>query len=64
MQTFGEAATKISETSRSGSTSVPWTAIVGMRNILVHRYFNLDDEAIRKVVQQDLPGLMADVRQL
>jgi uncharacterized protein with HEPN domain len=39
---IGEAAANISEATRSQYPDVPWKSIIGMRNILVHRYFGID----------------------
>lgn len=62
IQTIGEAAGRVSEKTQTEATKVPWKAIIGMRNILVHRYFNLDEEALWKVVESDLRGLIGDLR--
>jgi uncharacterized protein with HEPN domain len=59
IQTVGEAAGRVSEETRARLSEIPWKAIIGMRNILVHRYFNLDEEALWKVVQSDLKDLIA-----
>lgn len=64
IQTIGEAASRISETVKQKNSNVPWKAIIGMRNILVHRYFNLDDEALWKVVQQDIPSLIEKLQKI
>lgn len=39
---IGEAAARISETFRNQYIEVPWTDIVGFRNIVVHEYFAVD----------------------
>ena len=36
---------------------MPWYDIVGMRNILVHRYFAVDTELVWAAVRDDLPVL-------
>lgn len=35
----------------------PWSEIIGLRNILVHNYFDVDIERIWQTVQNDLPQL-------
>ncbi|MFL5337038.1 MAG: DUF86 domain-containing protein [Geminicoccaceae bacterium] len=37
---------------------------MGMRNILVHRYFGIDLDAVWRVVERDLDPLEAGVRRL
>jgi uncharacterized protein with HEPN domain len=39
-------------------TEIPWSKIQGIRNILVHEYFLLDEEIIWQTVQQDIPSLI------
>ena len=58
IRTIGEAASRVSEGTRLTIPAIPWKAMIGMRNILVHRYFDLDDEALWKVVIQDLVDLV------
>lgn len=36
---------------------VPWSAIVGMRNRLVHAYFDVDTDVVWKTVTNELPAL-------
>jgi uncharacterized protein with HEPN domain len=43
---------------------VPWNAIVGMRNILVHAYFEIDREAVWRLVERDLGPLEAEIRRM
>jgi uncharacterized protein with HEPN domain len=42
VEIIGEAASRISEAGRAKTPQIPWTAIVGMRNRLVHAYFDVD----------------------
>jgi uncharacterized protein with HEPN domain len=36
---------------------VPWGSLIGLRNVVVHEYFQLDLENIWKIVKEDLPPL-------
>ena len=57
VQIIGEAGGGLSEQFRAEHADIPWTQIIGMRNILVHHYFGIDKDAVWAVVQQDLPDL-------
>ena len=57
IQIIGEASRAISADFRAQYPKVPWTEIVGMRNILVHHYFGIDLNAVWSVVERDLPDL-------
>lgn len=43
-QIIGEAANALPEAVRALAPGVPWTKIVGMRNVLVHGYFDIDTD--------------------
>ena len=58
IEILGEAANKISEDLQSTSPSIPWRAIVGMRNRLVHAYFDVDTEMVWKTLQYEIPVLL------
>ena len=54
---IGEAASHLSGELRKRSREVPWRMIVGLRNRLVHAYFQADLALVWSVVENDLPGL-------
>jgi len=43
---------------------IPWPAIVGMRNRLIHAYAEIDLEVVWSAVTSDLPLLVTIVEQL
>ncbi len=61
LQIIGEAARALSSDLRDGHPEVPWSKILGMRNILVHDYFAIDKDIVWSVVEQDLPGLKRQI---
>jgi uncharacterized protein with HEPN domain len=60
----GEAAGRITPETRAAHPEVPWAAIVGMRNRLVHDYGALDVIEVFKTVSDDLPRLLARIEPL
>jgi uncharacterized protein with HEPN domain len=44
----GEAARYVSEETKNRYTDIEWKRMVGMRNVMVHRYFDIDYLAIWK----------------
>jgi len=56
-----EAAAQVSDSRRMEIPGLPWRKIVGMRNRLVHHYFDVDLEILWDVVQIDLPEVIATV---
>jgi uncharacterized protein with HEPN domain len=59
IEIVGEAASKVSSETRSEAGSIPWSDIVGMRNRLIHGYFDIDWDLVFDTVTNDLPPLAA-----
>lgn len=64
IQEIGEAATRITDETRSLAPQLPWRQIVGMRHRLVHVYFRIDLDLVWEVVERDLPSLVQSLRQV
>jgi uncharacterized protein with HEPN domain len=58
---IGEAAARLSDSFRKGHPDVPWAAIAGMRNHLVHGYFAVDTDLLWVAVTVEIPGLARTV---
>ena len=58
IEIVGEAAARISIETKLAHSDIPWPAIVGMRNRLVHAYFEVNLKRVWDTVQDDLPGLI------
>jgi uncharacterized protein with HEPN domain len=58
----GEAAAKISTQTREALPNIAWDSIVGMRNRLVHAYFDIDSDVLWDTVTEGLPPLAAQLR--
>jgi len=54
---IGEAAAQISEETRATATEIPWTKVVGLRNLIAHEYFRVDLEVVRSILSQQLGQL-------
>ena len=54
---LGDAVKKLPNDLRSQYTQIPWSAIAGMRNILVHEYWGIDTNVTWATVQEGLPSL-------
>jgi uncharacterized protein with HEPN domain len=61
---LGDAANKLTPKFRGDHPSIPWRAIIGMRNRVVHEYGRVDLEAVWQTTQDDIPGLLAQLEAL
>ena len=58
VEIVGEAAGRLSADLRTRHPEIPWHQINGMRNRLVHEYFDIDYEQVWKALTEDLPPLI------
>ncbi len=60
---IGEAANKVSPMtcSQPAFSGIPWPDVVGMRNRLVHAYFDINLEILWATVQDSLPALIREL---
>lgn len=54
LQIIGEAARALSPAFRERHSDEIWARAIGMRNVLVHRYFAVDPDAVWEAVQGSL----------
>jgi uncharacterized protein with HEPN domain len=64
LEIIGEAVKNVPPEVRALSPSVPWSKIAGMRDILIHVYFNIDTDIVWDVVQTKLADLKATAESL
>jgi uncharacterized protein with HEPN domain len=64
IEVMGEAASKVTTATRSADTNIPWKEVVAMRNRLIHAYFDIDREILWRTVRDELPPLIARLRDL
>ncbi|HLE14654.1 MAG TPA: HepT-like ribonuclease domain-containing protein [Anaerolineales bacterium] len=57
LEIIGEASRNLSDEFREDNPEIPWSQIIGMRNRIVHAYFNVDLEITWGIVTMDLPIL-------
>ena len=64
VEIIGEAASKVSDETQAATPSVPWPAIVAMRNRLIHAYFDIDNDILWKTATGNIPALLNRLRPL
>jgi uncharacterized protein with HEPN domain len=61
---IGEAANQISHETCQKYPEIPWHAIVGMRNRIIHGYFEVDLDLVWKAVDEELEPLIDQVQKI
>ena len=58
LEIIGEAASKVSHETREEIPAIPWTRMVGMRNRLIHAYYDVNLKIVWRTVREELPELI------
>ncbi len=64
LEIIGEAARMISDEVKAAHPDIPWWEMVGMRNRLIHEYFDINLATVWDTVQNDLPQLIQRIQPL
>ena len=60
---IGEAASRITEKTKKQFPHVPWKELIGMRNRLIHAYFDVDHDIVWKTIREYLPSFQKQLEQ-
>ncbi len=64
IEIIGEASRHVSPRVREQRPEIPWAAISGARNQLIHGYFNVDLDIVWSILNDNLPILEQDLGML
>ena len=64
LEIIGEAAKRISEDYRAAHPEIPWRALAGLRDVLIHQYEGVELERVWVIVEKDLPPLKRAIAEL
>lgn len=62
LEVLGEAAKKVPPEIRGRAEEIPWRRLAGLRDILAHDYFGLDEGILWDVVEYEAPRLLEPLR--
>lgn len=64
IEIVGEAANRVSPEGRTKYPAILWPQIIGMRNRLIHGYYNIDFDILYQTISEDLPSLIAELKKI
>ena len=59
-----ENSSKLTDDFKAHYTFIPWRAIRGLRNRIVHEYGNVDLGVVYDTVQKDIPDLLNELKMI
>lgn len=63
-EVIGEAAKRLDDAYRASHPQIPWRAVAGLRDMLIHQYEGVDLNKVWAIVEGDLPGLKKSITAL
>ncbi len=64
LEIIGEAAANVSDDTRVKYPEIEWAVITGMRNRLVHAYFDINYNIVWQTVKENLPSLIEKLEKI
>ncbi len=63
IEILGEASNMLTEEFRQAHPKTLWKQVNGMRNYIVHEYFQVDNNVVWDVITNDLPVLEQQIKE-
>ena len=64
LEIVGEAARRISPETRAVLPGLPWKPMIGMRNVMIHEYDDVDLETVWNTAENDIPRIIETIEPL
>ncbi|AXF57126.1 DUF86 domain-containing protein [Salicibibacter kimchii] len=64
LEIIGEATKRVSKDVREQHSHVPWRKMAGIRDVLIHEYFGVDNEIVWNLVENEIPSLKEKITDL
>jgi uncharacterized protein with HEPN domain len=61
---IGEAASKVSSDVQAAYPDIPWPQIIGMRNRIIHAYFEVNLDILWETVTDRIPELITQLENM
>jgi uncharacterized protein with HEPN domain len=64
LEIIGEAAKHVPAEAQARYPRVKWRSIAGLRDIVAHEYFGIDEDILWDIIEHQVPDLLTHVRQI
>ncbi len=64
LEIIGEAATQVTVVFKTAHPEIPWGKMIGMRNFVIHAYFEVDMDVVWDTVTGDVKDLIRQLEAL
>nr|VFK39003.1 MAG: Uncharacterized conserved protein, contains HEPN domain [Candidatus Kentron sp. SD]VFK43843.1 MAG: Uncharacterized conserved protein, contains HEPN domain [Candidatus Kentron sp. SD]VFK78532.1 MAG: Uncharacterized conserved protein, contains HEPN domain [Candidatus Kentron sp. SD] len=64
IEIIGEAARRVSPATRDAFPEIHWSEMIGMRNMMIHCYDDIDLDIVWNTARDDLPRLIAQLESI
>jgi uncharacterized protein with HEPN domain len=64
IEIIGEAARNVSDEFQEKYPRLPWAKMIGIRNKIIHEYFNVNFAIVWDTVKEDLPILKKSIKKI
>ena len=64
LEVIGEASNNISDDFQDRHPKIPWGKMIGIRNKIIHEYFNINYAIVWDTIQDDLPMLKKLIKKI
>ena len=64
VENIGVAASRLSPATKGRMPQIAWKQMIGMRHVLVHDYFDVDDVVVLDTVRVYLPSLAEELQRV
>ena len=64
LSVIGKAVRHIPKEAKQKHPGIPWSAVAGMHNKIIHEYFGVDEEILWKTITENIPDLKKKIRKV
>lgn len=61
LEIIGEATKNLSPEFREAHADIPWKDMAGMRDIMIHQYFGVNNEIVWTIIEHELSQLLKKI---